>query len=70
MGDRPPKLWPRCPVACTYEDPHLRLVLAVRRQHALGGVVDLDAYAAWVSELWGQIEALKQEKWDREHEKG
>lgn len=66
MGDHRPTRWPRCPVVTTYDDPHLRLVLSVRRQHALGGVVDLDAYAAWVSDLWAQLEALRQEKLEKE----
>lgn len=57
-----PAVWPRCPVEETYGDPCIRHVLQLRRQHALGGVVDLDRYAAWVSDLWGQLEELYQER--------
>ena len=65
-----PKCWTQCPVRDTYEDPDVRRMLAVRRQHALTGTVDLDRYAAWVGDLWGQLEAVYAERRAKEREEG
>lgn len=63
-----PKHWTQCPVRDTYDDPDIRRVLTLRRQHALGGVVDLSRCAAWVTDLWGQIEAAYAKRRDDERE--
>lgn len=70
MPEHGPREWPQCPVRDTYEDPDIRRMLAVRRQHSLTGTVDLDGYAAWVGDLWGQLEALYTERREKERAEG
>lgn len=50
-------MFPRCPVACTYEDKWFGEVLSLRRKHALDQRVDLDQVPAWMFDLWCEIES-------------
>lgn len=68
MPEGGPRAWHRCPVDETYGDGCIRHVLQLRRQQQLGALVDLDRYAAWVADLWGQLEELRQEKLDADDE--
>lgn len=58
----------RCPVRETYEDPHIRGMLHVRRLHALGYQLREDEWAAWVTDLWSDLEGVEAEKRRKEDE--
>lgn len=61
-----PMVWPTCPVRATYDDPHIAAVLHLRRMRALGLQLVPDDYAAWVTDLWVDLESLEQEKRERD----
>lgn len=44
------------------------MALAVRRQIAMGGTVDMGRLASWVVDLIGDIDAMRAEKLERERE--
>ena len=62
-------VWPRCPVRATYEDPYIGAVLHLRRLKALGFTLNPDAYAAWVIDLWGDLEVMEQEKREQDRKR-
>ena len=64
-----PKLWRRCPVDETYEDPFIANMLVIRRQGSMEGHVDFERHPAWVFHLWHELDALERERDEAERER-
>lgn len=63
-----PVVWPRCPVAATYDDPHIAGALHIRRLKSLGFAVDHDTLSAWVIDVMAQLDSMEAEKLRAERE--